>query len=359
MFGAIMGVLSILFHSFVDFNLHMPANALYFTVLCAIISGISSSGRQGKLSDIRGQTSAKYISVISNNLRNPQLNYAFLNKLINAIIIAGFTVGLFGIIQWLGWNGRMFWIVDKPGKNFGPYVCYNHFAGLMEMTGFFAIAMFYSGLFLSPLRHIKRLKDKIVWFSSEQANKTLIYLFLSVVIAGALFLSSSKGGILSFGLALIVFMLVIINISVKGRQNKMKLSALAVFTLFVIMILWLGPENTLQRFRRFIHAVQYMYSGGKHRLLLRPYIWVDTVRMILRFPATGTGLGTYSDMFMPFRRFPAIWGFLRYAHQDYLHLFAELGLAGAAFLAGFLVWHFRRFRECVRRLRRGAENLEK
>lgn len=35
-FGASMGIVSILIHSFTDFNLHIPANALLFTTLCAI-----------------------------------------------------------------------------------------------------------------------------------------------------------------------------------------------------------------------------------------------------------------------------------------------------------------------------------
>jgi O-antigen ligase len=35
--GAMSGITAILFHSIVDFNLHIPANALLFTILCAII----------------------------------------------------------------------------------------------------------------------------------------------------------------------------------------------------------------------------------------------------------------------------------------------------------------------------------
>jgi len=34
--GALAGISAILVHSFVDFNLHIPANALLFTVLAAL-----------------------------------------------------------------------------------------------------------------------------------------------------------------------------------------------------------------------------------------------------------------------------------------------------------------------------------
>ena len=36
--GSMAGIVAILFHSFVDFNLHIPANALFFTLLCAIVA---------------------------------------------------------------------------------------------------------------------------------------------------------------------------------------------------------------------------------------------------------------------------------------------------------------------------------
>jgi hypothetical protein len=37
--GAMTGIVAILVHSFVDFNLHIPANAVLFTVLAAIVVG--------------------------------------------------------------------------------------------------------------------------------------------------------------------------------------------------------------------------------------------------------------------------------------------------------------------------------
>jgi O-antigen ligase len=37
--GAMTGIVAILIHSFVDFNLHIPANAILFTVLAALVVG--------------------------------------------------------------------------------------------------------------------------------------------------------------------------------------------------------------------------------------------------------------------------------------------------------------------------------
>ena len=35
--GALSGIVSLAFHSFFDFNLHMPANLIYFVTLIAIV----------------------------------------------------------------------------------------------------------------------------------------------------------------------------------------------------------------------------------------------------------------------------------------------------------------------------------
>lgn len=352
LFGAIMGVLSILFHAFVDFNLHMPANALYFTVLLTIIAALAPS--------LQGANKTQKPSLRGGRRPTTQsINYPFLNKLVNTIIIVGFLAALFGIIQKFSWNGKMFWCIPKLGNNFGPFVCYNNFAGFMEMTVFFAISLFYAGLFMSPLRHMKRIKDKLVWFSSSMANKTLLYLFMSIVMVGALFICLSRGGIISFTLSFLYFVIICLAISPKTRKVKALIFSGVVLVLFIAMIIWLGPQATIARFIRLKEAIILLLEGKKVLWLLRPCIWIDTVKVIKTFPITGTGLGTYSYIFMPFRTFPESWGFLRYAHQDYLQLFSELGLVGAGFLAAFLIWYSRRFRECIRRLKTGAEHLEK
>jgi O-antigen ligase len=46
--GSMAGMVAILFHSFVDFNLHIPANALFFTVLCALVAVPEKIEAQGE-----------------------------------------------------------------------------------------------------------------------------------------------------------------------------------------------------------------------------------------------------------------------------------------------------------------------
>ena len=56
--GALSGLVSIAFHSFFDFNLHMPANGVYFVMLIGIVYSCAwKEGDRGQRSDVRNQKS--------------------------------------------------------------------------------------------------------------------------------------------------------------------------------------------------------------------------------------------------------------------------------------------------------------
>jgi len=53
--GALSGLVSIAFHSFFDFNLHMPANCVYFVMLIGIV--YNCAWREGESTEVRGPRS--------------------------------------------------------------------------------------------------------------------------------------------------------------------------------------------------------------------------------------------------------------------------------------------------------------
>jgi O-antigen ligase len=124
-----------------------------------------------------------------------------------------------------------------------------------------------------------------------------------------------------------------------------------VIVLIVIMVLWIGPESTVNRFIALKNIVRYFINERAILSEIRPYFWKDTLVLIKDFPVWGTGLGTYAEIFQKYRTFDEAWGFLRYAHNDYLQFIAETGAFGGVFLIGFLLWYIRRFREGLRKLK--------
>ncbi len=100
------------------------------------------------------------------------------------LMTLGFLVSIFGILQHLTFNGKLYWfrVIHYGGFPFGPYVNRNHFAGFAEMVIPFALV---------PLVLGKVRRERLF----------LVALFALVPIV-ALLLSASRGGIVSFAVQL-------------------------------------------------------------------------------------------------------------------------------------------------------------
>src|SRR5260370_3310557 len=134
----------------------------------------------------------------------------------------GFFVALFGILQHLTFNGKLYWFREMHfgGIPFGPYVNRNHFAGFTELV----IPVSLVPLVLGKLRRER-------WF--------LVSLF-AVVPIGALVLSASRGGIVSFELtdgALILWLVL------RRTAGQHLLSGGAVLLLAFLMVSRLGVQH--------------------------------------------------------------------------------------------------------------------
>ena len=178
----------------------------------------------------------------------------------------GFLVAIFGILQYLTFNGKLYWFREMHfgGIPFGPYVNRNHFAGFTELV---------IPISLVPLVLGKVRRER--WF--------LVSLF-AVVPIGALFLSASRGGLVSFAVEVGVLVLWLILRRTVGRHL---LSGGAVLLLAFLMVSWLGVQQLVERFS----SLQSLEVTGGKRASMR----ADTWRIFLDHPWTGTGLGDSPD----------------------------------------------------------------
>src|SRR6266446_10737652 len=96
------------------------------------------------------------------------------------IMSFGFLVAVFGILQHLTFNGKLYWVREMRygGIPFGPYVNRNHFAGLVEL--------------LAPPGLAALVMGKV------RRDQWLLVGLFSLFPVAALFLSASRGGIISF-----------------------------------------------------------------------------------------------------------------------------------------------------------------
>jgi len=323
--GAVSACMAMAFHSLTDFNLHIPANALYFVVMLSLVAGLSFDKKN-------------------------HVNAAYVSRMVNFIVSIGSAIALFAIIQKFSWNGKMFWIFKKVGGNFGPYVNYDHFAGFMEMCTCIAVARLTGLIRVSGIFYIRNIKDKLVWFSTKEANAVLTSFIMTVVMITSLFMSTSRGGILSFLAAMGIFFGGVICSARRGRRMRIIGTLLVIMFVAGIMFIWAGPEEAVSRYQSLQKVITFIIKEKPIMNELRPKFWKDTVQIIKDYPVAGTGLGTFYRIFPAYRTFPGKHGFLRYAHNDYLQYFSENGSVGALFLGIFFFWYIGRIRRCLRDL---------
>ncbi len=226
-----------------------------------------------------------------------------LKRIINSLIVFGFLLSIFAIIQKATWNGKIYWFreLSSGGSAFGPFVNRNHFAGLIGM--------------LIPLALGVSLESRI-------RGKQAFFGFLCVVMGIALFYSLSRGGIISFFASISVFS----GILLYNRTSKKSVFFIAVFlsVLFAYLI-YLGISPVIERFAQ---------AEKDTSMAQRIIAWQGTIKAIGDFWLFGSGLGTFQYVFPVY--YPSgLQLFYDHAHNDYLEFFLETGLIGAVIMASF------------------------
>src|SRR5258708_28241748 len=96
-------------------------------------------------------------------------------------MVFGFLISIFGVLQHLTFNGKLYWFreLHYGGIPFGPYVNRNHFAGFVEL--------------ILPLALIPLVLGRV-----RRERWPVVGLF-AVFPLGAPFLSVSPGGVVRFG----------------------------------------------------------------------------------------------------------------------------------------------------------------
>jgi O-antigen ligase len=222
------------------------------------------------------------------------------------LMALGFGVSVFGILQQLTFNGKLYWfrVLRYGGTPFGPYANRNHFAGFAEMVIPFALV---------PLVMGKVRRERIL----------LVAVFATVPMI-ALFLSTSRGGIISF----VVQMTILFALMLIRRVHSRFVIAGGVVILTAIMgVSWIGAQEVLAKFSGILNLEA---TAGKRTAMEH-----DTFRIFLDHPIIGTGLGTLE---MVYPRYDTLYDgkVVNHAHNDYLEALAETGVIGGLCCVWFI-----------------------
>ncbi len=229
-----------------------------------------------------------------------------IERMLKILSYFGFGLAVFALLQKAAWNGKLYWLREvTAGSPFGPFVNRNHYAGFIGM-----LIPLTLGLALTRIRR----------------ERKILFGFFGVIMALSLFFSLSRGGIISFFAGIAVFALLL-------SWNKFRVKktwALAAFLLVVFLyLLYLGIDPVIERFYKTDITREARFA-----------VWTETFRAFKDFYLTGSGLGTFINVFPLYSSEPLI-SIYDHAHNDYLEFILETGAIGVVLLFLFLFFFIR------------------
>jgi O-antigen ligase len=235
-------------------------------------------------------------------------------KLALIFCVYGSVLAAFALIQGISPNGKLYWVRQPRmgGWIYGPYVNHNHYAGLMELLIPIPLVL--------SLTHMAHSKERIAAAAA------------AAIMAGTIFLSGSRGGMIALFAELVVLIIVL----ARQRRELRSTLGLGAFVLLVVGLLtWLGGNELSQRLATI---------GSAHSELstdIRLQINLDGLHMFLKRPVMGWGLGSFPVVYPQFRSFYTNF-FVNQAHDDYLQLLVEMGVLGFGTMIWFVIVVYRR-----------------
>jgi O-antigen ligase len=249
-----------------------------------------------------------------------------LKLLARLVVIFGFLLAVYGLMQHFVNPRTIFWVREpKQAEPFGPYVNRHHFAGYMELVLAMPLGLMFAG--------------------AVQRDRMLLYAFASAMMAIALVMTNSRGGLVS--MVCEVLFLAAVSSLARGRRREgetlsraERLRAVAVrvglgfamvLTVFV-GVLYFGGEGALSRMLGTVNSADPTTG--------RAHFWSGTVQIIRDHPLLGTGLGSFGSVYTRYDTGNGTYR-LEQAHNDYLQIVSDAGLVGGLLGLVFVVLLFR------------------
>lgn len=223
--------------------------------------------------------------------------------------VYGSALACFALIQGISSNGKLYWIRQPRmgGWIYGPYVNHNHYAGLMEML--------VPVLLMLSLTRMAAPNIRAVAGAS------------AAVMVGTIFLSGSRGGMLS----ILTELVLLAALLVRQRRGTRTAIGIGIFLAVVVALLvWTGGDELGKRIATIVPGHSDL-SGD-----FRSSINRDAIHMFLKKPILGWGLGSFPIVYPQFRTFYTNF-FVNQAHNDYLQLLVETGALGFGAMIWFVI----------------------
>jgi O-antigen ligase len=229
---------------------------------------------------------------------------------LSALTIDFTALALFGLVQAQTWDGKLYWfrplrIASEP---FGPYVNPNHFAGVMELAVPTLVAL--------------------AWARWRKVGREAVYeaRFVGAIVGAGICLSAGLASASKTAAVLMAASLIFLG-AVGARSTRVRIILVGGI---VVTILVAG--GVLASSKLGGRVISYVQSADLDHLLEgRAAVWTSSTAMLVDFPFSGSGYGTFREVFPRYTP-PGARARFAQAHNDYLEVLLEGGLVGFALL---------------------------
>jgi O-antigen ligase len=250
-----------------------------------------------------------------------------LRLLVRTITVFGFFLAIFGLTQSFTSPDKVYWVREMPqSQAFGPFINRHHFAAYMELALALPLGLVFSG--------------------SIEREKKFIYIFAAGMMAVALVMTNSRGGLVSL-CAELLFLVATMGLYRRRKHRKSaseehrpRIKSAAIKTGLALALIigiaggvvFLGGEEALTRIVGSVNTDDPTTG--------RAHFWSVTVDIIKNHPWVGTGLGAFGVVYTGYDSRNGTYR-LEQAHNDYLQVLSDGGIVGALLALFFLVNLFR------------------
>lgn len=255
--------------------------------------------------------------------------------LIKFLIFIGVIFSIYGLVEVFSGHKHILWWPNEfrhgvDLRVFGTFINPDHFAFYLELIVTMALGYLFRKRFFrksEPDADRPWLKQVAQLFLDENAGiqKNMLLIFLIGIMILALFFSASRGAILSLGFVLI-FMTLLMYL--KSSQKSFIWSIPLILFIVGLYAFVLGFGPVLDRF----HGMDLQSLSSNNRMIYYRSVWP----LIKEFCWTGTGMGTFSDVYPMVKPVQLDYAFISHLHNDWLEVLVEGGVFGFSILfAGY------------------------
>jgi len=266
--------------------------------------------------------------IITNSINNEKQ----INHILDTLLVVGGLFGIYGIFQYNGIDFS-FWIQN---------------IGRQQVFGLFGNVNYFAEYLIVPLPIAVSL-----FFATQNKLKKILLLIGIIVMGASLTATFTRGSYLGFGVSLIFMsFLFLISRSKSFVKNNKRIFIIVLVAIFIITFLFVVPTplnksgTVISKIKSRISVTQLTQSSSIKR---RIATWKFTVLMIKDYPLLGSGIGTYKYNTLRYQAkffeqgenrslYPH--GFADKAHNEYLQLWAEMGIIGLGIFIWLIISYF-------------------